>query len=219
MNAAQLLEVFASVAVQVTLVICATGLIARCIGVARTRCQLWTVCYTLVLAVLLNALLLPHLRLLRRTAPVELSRMAAILDAELLLGKVLLIVWLSGIAISLARFLYRSIMTERFLKQCQPISPEVFSLSQVFSADELRELAEVRGKTVQLLSSTAVQSPFCWQFHRPLVVLPEYLLSFEPEQLRFILRHELEHLRTGHPLQVFLQHTVEVLFWFHPLVW
>ncbi|MCA9066873.1 MAG: M56 family metallopeptidase, partial [Planctomycetaceae bacterium] len=48
---------------------------------------------------------------------------------------------------------------------------------------------------------------------------PEYLLSFEPEQLRFILRHELEHLRTGHPLQVFLQHTVEVLFWFHPLVW
>jgi len=29
----------------------------------------------------------------------------------------------------------------------------------------------------------------------------------------------MEHLRTGHPLQLFLQRVVEVIFWFHPMVW
>lgn len=72
---------------------------------------------------------------------------------------------------------------------------------------------------VRVLSSAAIAGPFCWQFHRPHIVLPEFLLGLDSRELRFIVRHELAHLRTGHPLQLFLQRVVEVLFWFHPLVW
>ena len=50
-------------------------------------------------------------------------------------------------------------------------------------------------------------------------MIPESLLTFEADNLKFILRHELAHLRTGHPIQVFLQRSVEIIFWFHPMVW
>ncbi len=33
-----------------------------------------------------------------------------------------------------------------------------------------------------------------------------------------MIQHETEHLRSGHPLQLFLQRLVEAVFWFHPLV-
>ncbi|MCA9064412.1 MAG: M56 family metallopeptidase [Planctomycetaceae bacterium] len=219
MNTAQFLEVFASVSVQVALVICAAGLIARSMGVAKSRCRLWTVCYSLLLMVLLNAVLLPHLRLLRRTVLLEDEQIAAALSWELTLGRVLLAVWLSGVVFSLARFILRSVRAERFLKSCSPLSDEEFSLDRLFPSDVAAELGTVRGKKVAFLTSPGVQSPVCWQFHLPVVVIPNYVLAFAPDQLRFVLRHELEHLRTGHPLQVFLQQTVEILFWFHPMVW
>jgi hypothetical protein len=39
------------------------------------------------------------------------------------------------------------------------------------------------------------------------------------EDLRNVLVHELEHLQTKHPLQLFMQHVAQVLCWFHPAVW
>jgi bla regulator protein blaR1 len=74
-------------------------------------------------------------------------------------------------------------------------------------------------RAVRLVSTATVTSPFCWQFHQPYIVIPEKLLTFDQEDLKFILRHELAHLRTGHPLQVFLQRAIEIAFWFHPVVW
>jgi bla regulator protein BlaR1 len=52
-----------------------------------------------------------------------------------------------------------------------------------------------------------------------LIVLPTFVLDFQPEELRLIVRHELAHLRTGHPLMLFIQRFVEIVFWFHPVVW
>jgi hypothetical protein len=34
-----------------------------------------------------------------------------------------------------------------------------------------------------------------------------------------VLLHEIEHLRTNHPLQLFLQQLVQIVCWFHPMVW
>ena len=62
-------------------------------------------------------------------------------------------------------------------------------------------------------------SPFCWQLHRPAIVVPDLLLDFPVEEQRAVLNHELVHLSAQHPLRLFLQRIVEALFWFHPLVW
>src|SRR5262249_1246383 len=71
---------------------------------------------------------------------------------------------------------------------------------------------------IVMISSEAI-GPFCWQWHRPTVVLPQFLLEAKREDLRNVLLHELEHLKTNHPLQLFWQHLVQVTYWFHPAVW
>jgi beta-lactamase regulating signal transducer with metallopeptidase domain len=55
---------------------------------------------------------------------------------------------------------------------------------------------------------------------RPVVILPrEVLLALEPRQLAAVLAHEACHLRRRDNLTAAIHHCVQVLFWFHPLVW
>jgi beta-lactamase regulating signal transducer with metallopeptidase domain len=61
--------------------------------------------------------------------------------------------------------------------------------------------------------------PCCWQLHRPTILLPAFILEGSADDLRHVLAHELEHLRTNHPLHLFLQQLVEVICWFHPAIW
>jgi beta-lactamase regulating signal transducer with metallopeptidase domain len=55
---------------------------------------------------------------------------------------------------------------------------------------------------------------------RPVVILPRQLLQvLEPRQLQAVLAHEACHVRRRDNLTAALHRCVEVLFWFHPLVW
>jgi beta-lactamase regulating signal transducer with metallopeptidase domain len=55
---------------------------------------------------------------------------------------------------------------------------------------------------------------------RPVVILPRQLLQvLEPRQLQAVLAHEVCHVRRRDNLTAALHRCVEVLFWFHPLVW
>jgi hypothetical protein len=52
------------------------------------------------------------------------------------------------------------------------------------------------------------------------VILPSQLLRvLEPRQLQAVLAHEACHIRRGDNLTATIHRCVEVLFWFHPLVW
>jgi beta-lactamase regulating signal transducer with metallopeptidase domain len=55
--------------------------------------------------------------------------------------------------------------------------------------------------------------------HRPVVVIPQVLLDGPPDDWRNVLIHELAHLRGNHPLQLFVEHIVQLVCWFHPAVW
>jgi beta-lactamase regulating signal transducer with metallopeptidase domain len=139
---------------------------------------------------------------------------------ELQVGTTLYLVWLVGSCTLLVWTAAGMVQTHRFLKSCQPVDPRILRLDD----EELRLTDRSRSSAApppapQLLTSQSAITPFCWHFHRPCIVLPEYLLAMDRETLRFVVRHELEHLRTGHPVQLFLQRCVEILFWFHPLVW
>jgi len=70
-----------------------------------------------------------------------------------------------------------------------------------------------------VVSSESCETPFCWQLHHPVIVLPEFLSACPADELRAVIRHELAHLKARHPLRLFLQRLVEIGFWFHPLVW
>lgn len=55
---------------------------------------------------------------------------------------------------------------------------------------------------------------------RPVVILPRQVLqALEPRQLQAVLAHESCHVRRHDNLTAAIHRCVEVLFWFHPLVW
>ena len=55
---------------------------------------------------------------------------------------------------------------------------------------------------------------------RPRLLLPDGITSrLTPEELESILLHELSHVQRRDNVTAALHMVVEILFWFHPLVW
>ncbi|NLX98053.1 MAG: M56 family metallopeptidase [Rhodopirellula sp.] len=214
MTSTQFLEVAISISVQVALLVLAAEGIGRSVRGNDTRCRLWALCYVAILLVLGAGLLLPHPRLARPWAAVHAEIEVAVVSTEQFAGGVLLTVWLTGAAVSLAGMIVGTFRATRFLRTCTVLPPDRLPPGARDSAGAGR-----RGRPVRFLTSDRIAGPFCWHFHRPAVVLPDFTLQFDPAKLAAILRHELKHLDGGHPLQLFVQRLVEIVFWFHPLVW
>ncbi len=68
--------------------------------------------------------------------------------------------------------------------------------------------------------STEVATPVVVGIFRPIVVVPQALLSsFTVQQIESILAHELAHLRRFDPWIVALQRSLETILFFHPAIW
>lgn len=215
MTAPEFLELAISVTLQAALLVIATSWLNRTTRSEALRGRLWTTCYLLLLLLVLNATALPHLRL---TQPLQiLSRRSTVtlLIAEQSLGNLLLAIWIAGLICQLGQLVRQCLQASRLLRICSPIAPVDLPLTRLNTESPL---PTIRQQPVRFLQSTGLASPFCWHFHQPCIVIPDSLLHGNPEQLNLILRHELAHLQIGHPLHVFLQRAVEILFWFHPLI-
>jgi len=218
MTSGQFLELFVSLSVQVALVVIVTHWLGRLTQSETAQCRLWTGCFVGILALLVASASLPHPRLFRPWASVAMPTAAEMATLEARLGEGLFVVWGIGAAVALGLFAVQLIQTHRFLATCRPV--ELEDSASHGDGDNARSGTMPACATpYELLSSPMLASPFCWQFHRPCIVLPESVMSLSPHEFDLILRHEVEHLRTGHPLQLFLQRIVETLFWFHPMVW
>ena len=212
MTATQFLEFFVSVSLQAAAVIVVTAWLCRLTREPSARCSLWTGCHVVLLGLLAAGACLPHQRLLQPWRSLDKEQALLLVPLSFHAGRILLAVWMVGVLIAAGCFAWNLWQARRFLSGCRPIEPARLTdlLPDDLRAQRLRE--------VRYLMGPHVVGPFCWQLHRPFIVLPEFVFEFEPEQIRLILRHELEHLQSGHPLQLFLQRVVEILFWFHPLV-
>ena len=218
MSSTQFLELLVSLTVQVSIVIIATHWLGRLVESERVQSRLWTVCYGILLSLILVSVLLPHPRFLNPWNQLSTNHASTLLSIEMQMGRFLFWIWLGGTVLSLMVFLFRAWQVNRFLKSCQPV--EISEYISTEALDELSQKFKLSGKQqVRFLTTTRLSSPFCSQLHYPYIIIPEYLLDFEPQKFNFIIRHELEHLQTGHPLQLFLQRLVEVIFWFHPMIW
>jgi len=76
------------------------------------------------------------------------------------------------------------------------------------------------GRPVALVESPAVESPLVLGWLRPMILLPLGLATrLPPSWLDAILAHELAHVRRHDLALRLVQRCVEVLFFFHPVVW
>lgn len=75
-------------------------------------------------------------------------------------------------------------------------------------------------KRIPLYSSAYLSSPMATGLVKPVIILPIHLLSeFTEEEIRFILLHELTHMKHR---DLFLNRflaLMQAVYWFHPVVW
>jgi beta-lactamase regulating signal transducer with metallopeptidase domain len=87
---------------------------------------------------------------------------------------------------------------------------------------ELRALVEdfQRYRKVSVLVSQRLEVPTAIGFYKPAIILPAWLLESTPaEELKYILLHELAHLRRRDDWTNLAQKTLKALLFFLPSVW
>jgi uncharacterized protein (TIGR03435 family) len=74
-------------------------------------------------------------------------------------------------------------------------------------------------RPVDVLLHESLPGPMTCGILRPAVVLPIDARTWEPEDLRRAIVHELEHVRRGDWASQVLARVAAAMYWFHPIVW
>ena len=86
-------------------------------------------------------------------------------------------------------------------------------------AGEAQTVAGTKSKVRVKLTNNSMSPAVCGLF-RPTILIPQSLLNnFSDKQLRAVLLHELIHLRRRDVWLNFGQALMQILYWWHPLVW
>ena len=125
----------------------------------------------------------------------------------------LMVGWLLVVVSLLLSLLWSQKRTRRMIQQSEPLGLETIPWN------ELKRLAGLR-RTVRLLSSASVTGPAaCGIIHPVILVPPDFLKHFSPNQIQWILLHELAHIRRADVLVALGQKILQILYFFNPVVW
>jgi len=208
-------EVIAAIVTQVTIFVLVTNVLQKWVGDSRASCRLWTICFLSILALIAMATLLPHKRYAFLPATLSSQTVLAVIACQTWIMLCLAIVWGTGFALAITRAIIR----------CYRVATFFHSNCVALTEAQIAELPLNHGKWengidgLQVYASESIKSPFCWQLHRPVIVMPRCILDGDEDTCRNVFVHEMEHLCTKHPMQHFLQGTCSTLLWFHPAVW
>lgn len=120
------------------------------------------------------------------------------------LGSLLLLVWLAGTVI----FLARDIVTQiRFVRTNRNYPPS--------DRRDLLDLAGEYGSNFGLLVSSSISRPYTAGLFRPAIYLPD--IELPEESWRTILRHEVQHIRSHDEVKKLFFLAIQALFWWNPL--
>ena len=99
-------------------------------------------------------------------------------------------------------------------RRAQPTEEEAW-------ADLVDELADrlMVYRPVKLLMSSGISSPMTWGIWRPVILLPIDADDWSHERRRYVLLHELAHIKRWDTLTQFAAQMGCALHWFNPLSW
>ena len=126
----------------------------------------------------------------------------------------LLIVWALGCAWGVARLIWFHAQLRRLREKSEEPPAALAEL-----AKEIRKCLGVR-RGFRLRISGAIHSPFVCGVWRPVIMLPRPLVeTLSNGQITALLRHEMAHLQGNDLLWSAGWRWLQVIAWFHPLVW
>lgn len=213
MNYSAVFENLASLFVQVALLIGLTSWLARRPRFAAKADVCWSTMHVCILALTLAAFLLPHLRFLTWADFEPAQQPLWAVSIVGVVGRLIAWMWLAGAAVILLACA-QGILRATAIVRKAVVDPTIYPLQNSKSAGVGRRPIELETRVI-----ADNLSPFCWQLHHPVIVVPEVVREFPAGEQAAILRHERTHIELQHPLHLFLQRLVEAVFWFHPLVW
>ncbi len=124
--------------------------------------------------------------------------------------------WILGVAAVLGWTVVRARLCHRFLLGTSSVAPATLQC-------EAREIAHVLGLATvpEIYTTGALVSPMVWWSGGAVrVYIPSALLtSMEPAQSRWILAHELAHVRRRDHLVRWLEWLACTAFWWNPIAW
>ncbi|RXQ89528.1 hypothetical protein EO244_14270 [Ancylomarina salipaludis] len=132
-----------------------------------------------------------------------------------ILFPILLRTWLIGVALLSLKMVMNYITALRLRKH------KAFQLNEkhMLLASGLVERFNIKKKVI-FRESASIDSPSLIGYFKPVILLPIILISGIPDnQLEIIIAHELAHIRRHDYLVQFIQGIIEILFFYHPMVW
>jgi bla regulator protein blaR1 len=202
MNGAVWLERLLTISIQVGLIIWLAGKLDPGSGDPKASGRVWMRALTAIVAVVLLNAFLPKLYWFHPWGGISDTLRLRIGEAQNLLGGLSVLIWITGMSLFFAIWAVRSLKVRRLIRRGREVAHDDATLST----------------QVRLLASDEVVSPFCYQLHRPVIVLPEPALNDHQTRVNCVLMHETAHLTAGHPMQLFLHRCVNMVGWFHPSI-
>jgi beta-lactamase regulating signal transducer with metallopeptidase domain/type II secretory pathway component GspD/PulD (secretin) len=127
----------------------------------------------------------------------------------------LALVWLAGTSVMIARAGFQVAGAERLRRSTQPLED-----ARIAELLENARKAVGLARTVRLAVTNKLTSPAVVGVLVPTLILPLSLTTtLTHEQIRFILLHELAHIRRGDYFANLFQLFAEALLFFNPAVW
>jgi beta-lactamase regulating signal transducer with metallopeptidase domain len=124
-------------------------------------------------------------------------------------------VWASVAVVGLVRVALALLQIRRLRSKSSALDEQTLSPELAALIGEFR-----RSRPVQLLVSKQLEVPTAIGFFKPAIVLPAWLLEGTPvEELKFILLHELAHLRRRDDWTNLAQQIVKAFLFFLPSIW
>lgn len=142
------------------------------------------------------------------------ARLALAAFAESHWSSMTLALWLAGVIIVFGRYGWSSATLSRLSRRSHSLRLTACGrLAQQIACD----LGIAR--SVSVLSSDEVELPLAWGIFHPRVVLPGDASEWDAERCRYVLLHELAHVRRRDTGTQLVAQAASGIFWFHPLVW
>lgn len=133
--------------------------------------------------------------------------------ADITILDIVALVWISGSLIFISVHLISYSHYKRQVIKRGRLIKERCILSQIF---RLKRELHIR-RTVCVMEYDEAVSPMIIGFIKPILVLPKE--QYDSEDLFFILKHELVHLKRGDVYLKLLFVTANALHWFNPIIW
>ena len=131
------------------------------------------------------------------------------------LPTVLMLCWAVIVSAFLIRFCWVEWRTRRMFRNTEPLD----SLRIRIDLQDLQRIAGVK-QPLRWVTGSWVKSPLTYGLLHPIVAVPQGISEeYTASQIRWILLHELAHIRRRDALVSSVQRILQILFFFHPVVW